>query len=251
MGETSKTIFYALAAVSSGVFAWGVWRRVKLWRRGRPDNEPIKWREAFQNIRNRALAQRALRGARPKASFAHRILFWGFLVLFIGTILVSIEHYSAAALGREATDPLFHKGVYFVIYEITLDTFGLLMIGGAVWFARRRMRADSSMEHRTADWLVLASLIILGVTGYFIEGLRIIRESTPMPGISFVGYGFSKIFVAAGVGKSNVDSIHFGLWWFHSVVAFGFIAALPFCRLAHAIAAVFSLATTPKPLGQM
>ena len=251
LGETSKTIFYALAVVSSGVFAWGVWRRVKLWRRGRPDNEPIKWREAFQNIRNRALAQRALRGARPKASFAHRILFWGFLVLFIGTILVSIEHYSAAALGREATDPLFHKGVYFVIYEITLDTFGLLMIGGAVWFARRRMRADSSMEHRTADWLVLASLIILGVTGYFIEGLRIIRESTPMPGISFVGYGFSKIFVAAGVGKSNVDSIHFGLWWFHSVVAFGFIAALPFCRLAHAIAAVFSLATTPKPLGQM
>ena len=251
LGETSKTIFYALAVVSSGVFAWGVWRRVKLWRRGRPDNEPIKWREAFQNIRNRALAQRALRGARPKASFAHRMLFWGFLVLFIGTILVSIEHYSAAALGREATNPLFHKGVYFVIYEITLDTFGLLMIGGAVWFARRRMRADSSMEHRTADWLVLASLIILGVTGYFIEGLRIIRESTPMPGISFVGYGCSKIFVAAGVGKSNVDSIHFGLWWFHSVVAFGFIAALPFCRLAHAIAAVFSLATKPKLLGQM
>ena len=251
LGETSKTIFYALAVVSSGVFAWGVWRRVKLWQRGRPDNQPIKWREAFQNIRNRALAHRALRGARPKASFAHRMLFWGFLVLFIGTILVSIEHYSAAALGREATDPLFHKGVYFVIYEITLDTFGLLMIGGALWFARRRMRADSSMEHRTADWLVLTSLIILGVTGYFIEGLRIIRESTPMPGISFVGYGFSKIFVAAGVGKSNVDSIHFGLWWFHSVVAFGFIAALPFCRLAHAIAAVFSLATTPKPLGQM
>jgi hypothetical protein len=41
----------------------------------------------------------------------------------------------------EATNPLFHKGVYFVIYEITLDTFGLLMIGGALWFARRRMRA--------------------------------------------------------------------------------------------------------------
>jgi len=251
LGETSKVIFYALAFVSSGVFAWGVWRRVKLWRRGRPDNERIDWNAALQNLRTRALAQRSLRGARPKASFAHRMLFWGFLALFIGTILVGIEHYGSALAGREATEPLFHKGVYFVIYEITLDTFGLLMIGGAVWFARRRMRANSSMEHSTADWLVLCSIIVLGVTGYLIEGLRIIREATPMPGISYVGYGCSKLFSSAGVNQANVSSIHFGLWWFHSVIAFGFIAALPFCRLAHAIAAVFSLASSPRPLGRM
>ena len=251
LGETSKIIFYALAFVSSGVFAWGVWRRVKLWRRGRPDNERIDWKAAFQNLRTRALAQRSLRGARPKASFAHRMLFWGFLALFIGTILVGIEHYGSALAGREATEPLFHKGVYFVIYEITLDTFGLLMIGGAVWFACRRMRADSSMEHRTADWLVLSSLIVLGATGYLIEGLRIIREATPMPGISFVGYGCSKLFTASGVNQVNVSSYHFGLWWFHSIIAFGFIAALPFCRLAHAIAAGLSLALSPRPLGQM
>jgi len=251
LGNTSKVVFYALAFVSSGVFAWGVWRRVKLWRRGRPNDSPIDWRTAFKNLRSRALAQRSLRGARPKASFAHRMLFWGFLALFIGTILIGIEHYGAALMGRKATEPLFHKGVYFVIYEITLDTFGLLMIGGAVWFARRRMGGESSMEHRTADWLVLTSLIVLGVTGYLIEGLRIIRESTPMPGISYVGYGCAKLFDSAGVDKANVNSIHFGLWWFHSVLAFAFIATLPFCRLAHAIAAVCSLALPPKPLGRM
>jgi len=251
LGDTSIAVFYALAFVSCGVFAWGVWRRVKLWRLGRPDESPINWRAAFENLRTRALAQRSLQGARPKASLAHRMLFWGFLALFIGTILIGIEHYGATLMGRKATEPIFHKGVYFVIYEITLDTFGLLMIGGAVWFARRRMGGESSMEHRTADWLVLGSLIVLGVTGYLIEGLRIIRESTPMPGISYVGYVCAKIFGAADVGKSNVDSIHFGLWWFHSVVAFGFIAALPFCRLAHAIAAVFSLALPSKPLGRM
>jgi len=251
LGNTSKVVFYVLAFLSTGIFAWGVWRRVKLWRRGRPDDTPIDWRAAFENLRTRALAQRSLRGARPKASLAHRMLFWGFLALFIGTILIGIEHYGAALFGRKATEPLFHKGVYYVIYEITLDTFGLLMIGGAVWFARRRMGGKSSMEHRTADWLVLGSLIVLGVTGYLIEGLRIIRESTPMPGISYVGYGCAKIFGAAGVTKANVDGIHFGLWWFHSVIAFAFIAALPFCRLAHAIAAMFSLALPSKPLGRM
>jgi len=251
LGETSKAVFYVLAFVASGVFAWGVWRRIKLWRRGRPDDSPIDWRAAFDNLRTRALAQRSLQGTRPRASIAHRMLFWGFLALFIGTVLIGIEHYGAALFGRPNTEPLFHKGVYYVIYEITLDTFGLLMIAGAVWFARRRMGGESSMEHRTADWLVLASIIVLGVTGYLIEGLRIIRESTPMPGISYVGYGCAKLFGAAGVNQGNVSSIHWGLWWFHSVVAFGFIAALPFCRLAHAIAAVFSLALPAKPLGRM
>ena len=251
LDDSSQKIFYTLAFISCAIFAWGIWRRVKLWQRGRPDSQRIDWRAVFHNLRTRALAQRSLRGTRPKASFAHRMLFWGFLALFIGTILVGIEHYGASIIGKKATEPLFHKGVYFVIYEITLDTSGLLMIGGAVWFALRRMRGDSSMEHRTADWLVLSSIIVLGVTGYLIEGLRIIREATPMPGISFVGYGCSKAFSSAGVNQANVSSIHFGLWWFHSLIAFGFIAALPFCRLAHAIAAVFSLASSPRPLGQM
>ena len=251
LGETSKAIFYVLAFFSSSVFTWGVWQRIKLWRRGRPSTEHIDWRAAIRNIRTRALAQRSLHGARPKASFAHRMLFWGFFALLIGTILVGIEHYGSALAGNEANEPLFHKGVYFIIYEITLDTFGLLMIGGAMWFAFRRMRRDSSIEHRTADWLVLSSIIVLGVTGYLIEGLRIIREDTAMPGISYVGYGCSKLFATAGVNQANVSSVHFNLWWAHSIIAFGFIAALPFCRLAHAIAAVFSLATTPRPLGQM
>ena len=247
----SRAVFYLLAFVSCAVFLWGIWRRVRLWRRGRPDNESINWRRACHNIRTRVLAQRSLRGSRPRASCAHRMLFWGFLALLIGTILVGIEHYGAAMAGKEAVSPLFHKGLYYVIYEITMEIFGLLLVGGAAWFVGRRFRADSSMEHRAADWLVIFSLVVLGVTGYLIEGLRIIRENTPLPGISFVGYGCSKVFAFGGVDQSNVSSIHFGLWWFHSIVAFGFIAALPFCRLAHAVAGVLSLAASPRPLGHM
>ena len=73
LGETSKVIFYALAFISSGVFAWGVWRRVKLWRRGRPDNERIDWKAAFQNLRTRALAQRK-HGHHDNTRYFHRLL---------------------------------------------------------------------------------------------------------------------------------------------------------------------------------
>jgi hypothetical protein len=32
----SKVAFYVLAAVSLGLFGWGLYRRVRLWRLGRP-----------------------------------------------------------------------------------------------------------------------------------------------------------------------------------------------------------------------
>ena len=71
LGETSKAVFYVLAFVASGVFAWGVWRRIKLWRRGRPDDSPIDWRAAFDNLRTRALAQRRTSAATAKSRQGH------------------------------------------------------------------------------------------------------------------------------------------------------------------------------------
>ncbi|HJM60505.1 MAG TPA: hypothetical protein QF813_03325, partial [Alphaproteobacteria bacterium] len=81
LDDTSRKVFYVLALVSCAVFAWGVWRRVRLWQRGRLDPERIDWSSAFHNICTRVLAQRSLRGARPKASLAHRMLFLGFLAM--------------------------------------------------------------------------------------------------------------------------------------------------------------------------
>ena len=70
------------------------------------------------------LFQRRVWG-REAASVAHVLLFSGFFVLTIGTILISIEHVLADLLGRETGDPVFHKGVYFGVYELVMDTFGI------------------------------------------------------------------------------------------------------------------------------
>ena len=72
------------------------------------------------------------------ASLAHVLLFSGFVVLLIGTTLIAIEHLLADVLGREPSNPVFHKGVYFGVYEVVMDTFGVALIAGCVMFLVRR-----------------------------------------------------------------------------------------------------------------
>jgi Fe-S oxidoreductase/nitrate reductase gamma subunit len=200
---------------------------------------------------NDVVFQQTVRGARRHAGTAHLLLFGGFCLLFVGTILIAIEHYSAAAVGRDPTNPLFHKGIYFAVFEVVLDTAGLALLAGCVWFIRRRMRGDSSVGHHGSDWLVLGTLVLLGVTGYLAEGSRIVREQTPQPGFSYVGLGVVRLFELLGGTHGGAATIHFVLWWTHAVLALGFIAAFPFTRLLHSIAGAINLATRTERLGTL
>ena len=120
----SRTIFYVLTVVALGLFFHGLWSRWTLWRQGCQRESPqaaIRLGVILRRIIERILLQRRVRRHRTAAGRAHVLLFGGFLILFVGTILIAIEHYSAAAIGRTAHDPIFHKGLYFVIYEFVLS----------------------------------------------------------------------------------------------------------------------------------
>ena len=155
------------------------------------------------------LWQRLVRHGRRGAGRAHALLFGGFCLLLLGTILVGIEHYGAALTGAPAGDPLFHQGLYYAVYEVTLDTAGLLLLAGCGWFAWRRWRADSSIDHHWTDNCVLASLFLLGITGYLVEGARILHEQTPEPGVSYVGLAVARSLQSMGVDHALATQLHF------------------------------------------
>lgn len=256
ISTAGKVLFYILAVASMGVFSFGVFQRWRLWRIGQRGSIGFSPLPAFKQFFKRAMTQRALRKQnarkRTAATVAHALLFYGFIVLTIGTTLVAIEHWAHDLLpGYSAREPLFHHGVYFAVYEVFMDTFGLALIAGVVWFVMRRAKGSSSMGHTPVDWFVLGSLLFLGVSGYWIEGLRIIREDTAMPGFSYVGYACATVFRGSGIDRGNADGVHLGLWWVHAVVAFAFIAAIPYSRMLHIIAGSLSIATQNKQLGRL
>ncbi len=247
----SRAVFYALAAGSGACFAFGVYRRVRLWRLGRETGNKVEWRATLTRFITNVMSQRTLRTGRRWAGAAHLLLFSGFVVLFIGTLLIAVEHYAAAALGRDVDKPLFHKGLYFAIYEVVLDTAGIAMLVGCVGFIHRRWRSTSSISHTWLDWVVLWVLALICVTGYLTEGLRIIREQTPQPALSYVGLAVARLFQMLVTTRGSAAAIHFGLWWIHAVLALGLIAAFPYTRLLHSIAGAISVATRSETPGVM
>jgi Fe-S oxidoreductase/nitrate reductase gamma subunit len=255
--------FYLLAIFAIGAWLYGILRRVRLWRQGRP---PVadsfhKPNVSFEQTRPRAadIARRLLRDVllqrriwgRGAASVAHVLLFSGFVVLLIGTTLIAVEHLLADMLGREPANPLFHKGTYFGIYEMVMDTFGVALIAGCVMFLVRRWRGTGSFARGPADVGILLALIAISVTGYLVEGLRIIHAQTPLPGLSPVGYLCATLFTGLGVVGDSAGRIHFALWWAHAALALGFIALMPYTRLLHSIAGTVNLAVRDHALGVM
>jgi hypothetical protein len=183
----SRVVFYLLAFASTACFSWGVWKRIQRWRLKRDRSTVRDWGRAMKRIWTHAMLQRKVRTGRSGAGLAHAVLFFGFCILFVGTCLVAIEEYGNMIFGGNSNEPLFHKGIYYALFELTLDIGGLLLLGGCFYFVLRRKKGNSSIEQKSSDWVVVLSLVFLGMTGYLVEGARIILEDTDMPGVSPVG----------------------------------------------------------------
>jgi heterodisulfide reductase subunit C/nitrate reductase gamma subunit len=244
---SSQYLFYVLAVVSTGIFVFGVWRRFRLWRQG----QSIDLRSLFagharailhrlkpglRRVLIDGLGQKRVRG-RGAAGYAHILLFAGFMVLLLGTTLLEIDHL-AAMISENLS---FHRGTYYVIYEFTLDVFGLLFLAGCAYFLWRRTRRPASVGHRTTDWWVLGLFIAIGVSGYLLEGLRMVwQQPTGLAAqCAPVGLLISKGF--AWLGEPGARGAHFGVWWLHAVLVFGFFAAIPFTRLLHFVTGPLNL----------
>ena len=255
--HSSQIIFYCLTVVTMAVFAYGIWRRFKLWRQGVPigirelvvGNLKQIWAKVGPGLRRlwfEGLGQKRVRG-RGLASWAHGLLFAGFMMLFLGTTLLEIDHLSAGI----SSALHFHKGTYYVIYEFTLDVFGLLFLIGCSLFLWRRTRRPASVGHKATDWYVLGSFIAMGVSGYLLEGLRmawqqptgIAAQCSPV-GL-LIAQGFS------GLSNAAARSAHFTVWWFHAILVFGFIASIPYTRLLHILAGPLNLFFAKPELGRM
>ena len=257
ISTASQVAFYIVAVASMAIFAYGVWRRIRLWQRGVPINAWQLFTGTVSQILSKigpglyrlfvdGLGQRRVRG-HGMASNAHMLLFYGFMMLFLGTTLLEINHL-AEMVSKSLS---FHHGTYYIIYEFTLDIFGLLFLVGTTWFFARRLNKPSSLGHRGTDWLVLVIFIAIGVTGYFVEALRMTWQKPEGIGANCSPVGLLLASMFSSWTEAQARTAHLTVWWVHSLLVFGFIAMIPFTRLFHIIAGPLNLFFSKPALGQL
>jgi Fe-S oxidoreductase/nitrate reductase gamma subunit len=227
IGSWPQILFYSLSALALLVFFAGVIRLVLLWRSswGERRKRDVA-RSATAAALDSLLGRRILRGD-PLGGVAHLFIMWGWVLLFIGTSLLTIHHDFI---------PFLFDSVYLT-YSLVLDLAGAFFIVGTVMAAFRRfVLRTNSVPSRWDDPMILALLFTIALTGFLVEGLRLAATARIGQEWSPVGDLFAMIFVGR-----EVAGLHAGAWWVHALAALGLIAYLPYSKLFHMFAAPANL----------
>jgi len=241
----AQIALYVGGAIALAVFFHGLWKRVSLWRAGLPEDRLDHVPERVKLVAKHALGQvRTLSQAYP--GVMHATMFWGFLALFMGTVLATIDY--------DVTLPLFGykllKGTFYLFYETVLDLFGLFFViglGMAVWrrFVVRPHRVDATTRFAN----VLALLFVINLTGFVMEACRLAVVKPAWAPWSPVGYALGQAMLGVGMSEGALRGVHLGTWLFHAVIALGFIALIPYSYFMHLITTplnIFFSKLTPR-----
>ena len=244
------TLFFA-AAIACG---YGFWARWQAWSRGRPDSKRVDLNGSAQRLWQQVIVQRKIWSV-STAGWSHSAVFWGFVVLFVGTCVVALEDYGAWIFGVEH---FFFFGTFYLVVSCALEVFGLAFIGGLALAAARRAGNSSQRPlARPIDQAVLWLLFVIAMTGFFTEGLRIAgveggRSATSFEAWSFVGWALAGLVERSGIETGVIRGTHLTVWMIHMVLSMGFVAALPYCKLRHIFLAPLQIAITqPRRVGHL
>jgi Fe-S oxidoreductase len=254
VGHWLRWLLYLLSGALLMVIAFGPFRRSELWRIGAPQDRrdrPIQRAAAFlkYGFGHGRLSNDLYAG------LMHLFIFWGWVVLFIGTLLIAIH----------ADVVYFLEGHVYLAYSAILDVFGLIaLVGLTMAIARRsllrppRLRLGSLWDDQALLWLMLAIV----VSGFLVEGLRM--GSSELPGGEFTahgaafmddlgiahiesrvvanpdwapwspfGYALAQGFDGLGMTPDGMADAHKVVWWLHMPLAMAWMAWVGYGKLSH------------------
>ncbi|MFP4626720.1 MAG: (Fe-S)-binding protein [Natronomonas sp.] len=250
IGPVGKVVFYFLATLTMLVLAVGVYRRFARYTRGTDD-----WFDRLDNLPGRIVSAAKIVLSNEKqfnrdlvGGLMHSFILWGFLTLLIATTILFVD----MDIYRIATGDSFWVGDFYLSYQLVTDALGLLFVVGlsvAMW--RRYVARNDRLWGKHTDWedaFLLWSLFLLGVGGFLIEGMRILGTGTT-ESVSFVGTAVAIGLGAAGMDTAMVESVYPLLWWSHALLAFLFVAAIPYAKPFHMISSFANVVTRDEKAG--
>jgi Fe-S oxidoreductase len=252
--------FYVIALAAVAVFCFGVYVEVRKYRRGSAASVDGQLLARLRAMIGTILSHRTIAHRDRAAGAAHRLIFYGFVLLFLGTATITLDY--------DILGPLFGvhfwQGTFYLWFSLVLDVAGVLLTGGLLYMMYRRgwlrppkldyARPDRQpgdpdydrSGYRREDWAFLWTLLVIVATGYLLEAARLVwLEARPevsayrwwSPAGAVLAVGLR----AAGVSAAAGGTLRTVLWWFHGVLALVFIALIPFTKVKHILTAAGSL----------
>lgn len=239
-----EILFYVLAAGFVGLTAYLFTIRFLNWKRGGADDRSGYVAERAREFSRGMFMKTLLLDKR--AGVMHSLLYYGFMVLFIGTITLEVNNVSPVK---------FLVGNTYLAYSFILEIAGLALIAGLILAAVRRYVLKPYRLGKTSpeDALILITLLAIAVSGFLAEGARIAVAGFPnFERWSFVGWATGKVLFS-WMPHDGVVGVHRAIWLLHFASFLLFLAILPVTKIRHAITSPINLALhkRERPKGAM
>jgi Fe-S oxidoreductase/nitrate reductase gamma subunit len=259
-GAAEVRFFYLLGYGAIAVFLYGVYIQVRKYRRGAALALDGGLPARFGAMLSAVLKGRTVDRRDPAAGGAHRLIFYGFMLLFAGTATITLQY--------DILEPLFGirfwYGEFYLVFSLVLDIAGVALIAGLLYMMYRRgwlklpkldyARPDrvpgdpdfDRPQYRREDWAFLWILLIIAATGYVLEAARLVwlqdrADVWDTRWWSPVGALLAEGMRATGLTAHAAGALRHGLWWFHGLIALILIALIPFTKVKHIFTAAASL----------
>jgi Fe-S oxidoreductase len=230
-------VMYGCVAVVIGLFVWGFVQRYG--RYSRPgmglwatiDGKALPWRPRLGRAVRDVVAQSKVRERRLPAAL-HLPLFYGVVLLFVGTVIVLVNEDILRWFGDFRIG-----GLFYVIFEATLDLAGLALVVGvgiALW--RRLVARPDYLTRKTSTTLVLWGLLFMGLSGFLLEGYRIAAQpANEWASAAFVGSAVAGLLEGWARAEGGPVTFYQALWWTHAAAAFTLIVGVAWTGFSHLV----------------
>lgn len=229
---------YVGGLLSILIFFYGVYRHYLLWRVGKGDFKLDYLGAKLRNLLTFGVLTKKVVTENQPAGIMHANLMWGMIILFMGTVL--------ATLDWEIYRLIFHirllQGTFYFAYKFILDIAGLLAFLAlcvALYLRyikkpRRLWGYKAGVLHFDDDLFVTGSFMVLVVTGFILESLRIAATQPWWAVFSLVGNLLSHVWLP--LPENVILSLHLGTWMFHGGLTLVLIAYFPLSKWFHVFA---------------
>jgi Fe-S oxidoreductase len=231
-------VLLVLAALGFGAFFWRAWRLYQYMRLGRDEARiDHPWRRVRDELVVYLGQRKLLKRPYYVRGLAHAFIFWGFLVITLGTV----DLLASGIAG-------FHlPGTGSGLFAWTIDIFAVLvLVSIAIALARRLFFPPPRMHVALDGYLILGMIAVLMLTLLVFEGAGL------SAGLLEKGYTPPPIAnaILRSVFSRNVAGAVFPVaWWMHVVTVLAFAAYLPQSKHLHIVTTlpnVFFRKQTPR-----
>lgn len=236
----SPPIMTVVLLAGFGLFAWSARHRWGLLRRAAPANRWDRVPERLRATMRYGLAQVRMRRY-PLAGFAHLLIFLGFLVLLLRTLMLWGRGYDQD-FGLWVLGPDQPLGK---VYGLLKDVFvGLVILGTLVFVYYRVVRRLPRMTLSGEGLLILGIILVMMFADLLYDGAELAHDAALTgQSVRFHPWEPAGSIAAAGLTRMGfstgaLNALRHAGFWTHATLVLVFLNILPYSKHFHIITAI-------------